>query len=182
MLAGDADRGSSSARSTGSSSSRKEYRGNAEDYFDPRNSYLNEVIDRKLGIPIALSILYAAIADAGWVCRWAWVNLPMHFAPPGHGLRGGAGPVRRPVPRRARSATAPGASELLSQTLAGKPIRLGFEAFHPVQRLDHGRPDAPEPEGESTWSAKRVRRGPARRPPPRRHAAATTRSSSATGG
>jgi regulator of sirC expression with transglutaminase-like and TPR domain len=34
------------------------YRGNAEDYYDPRNSYLNEVIDRRTGIPITLSVLY----------------------------------------------------------------------------------------------------------------------------
>jgi regulator of sirC expression with transglutaminase-like and TPR domain len=34
------------------------YWGNTEDYYDPRNSYLNEVIDRKTGIPITLSILY----------------------------------------------------------------------------------------------------------------------------
>ena len=34
------------------------YWGNADDYYDPRNSYLNEVIDRKTGIPITLSILY----------------------------------------------------------------------------------------------------------------------------
>src|SRR6187455_1048410 len=34
------------------------YRGNTEDYYDPRNSYLNEVLDRKTGIPITLSILY----------------------------------------------------------------------------------------------------------------------------
>ena len=32
--------------------------GNAEDYYDPRNSYLNEVIDRRTGIPITLSIVY----------------------------------------------------------------------------------------------------------------------------
>ena len=32
--------------------------GNAEDYYDPRNSYLNEVLDRTTGIPISLSILY----------------------------------------------------------------------------------------------------------------------------
>jgi regulator of sirC expression with transglutaminase-like and TPR domain len=32
--------------------------GNTDDYYDPRNSYLNEVIDRKTGIPISLSILY----------------------------------------------------------------------------------------------------------------------------
>jgi regulator of sirC expression with transglutaminase-like and TPR domain len=34
------------------------YWGNTEDYYDPRNSYLNEVLDRKIGIPISLSILY----------------------------------------------------------------------------------------------------------------------------
>lgn len=34
------------------------FRGNTEDYYDPRNSFLNEVLDRKLGIPITLSIVY----------------------------------------------------------------------------------------------------------------------------
>lgn len=36
--------------------------GNTENYYDPRNSYLNEVIDRHTGIPISLSLLYLAIA------------------------------------------------------------------------------------------------------------------------
>jgi regulator of sirC expression with transglutaminase-like and TPR domain len=34
------------------------YWGNTEDYYDPRNSYLNEVIERRTGIPITMSILY----------------------------------------------------------------------------------------------------------------------------
>ena len=34
------------------------YWGNTDDYYDPRNSYLNEVMERKTGIPITLSILY----------------------------------------------------------------------------------------------------------------------------
>jgi regulator of sirC expression with transglutaminase-like and TPR domain len=34
------------------------YWGNTDDYYDPRNSYLNEVIERRTGIPITLSILY----------------------------------------------------------------------------------------------------------------------------
>jgi regulator of sirC expression with transglutaminase-like and TPR domain len=34
------------------------YTGNSEEYYDPRNSYLNEVIDRRTGIPITLSVLY----------------------------------------------------------------------------------------------------------------------------
>jgi regulator of sirC expression with transglutaminase-like and TPR domain len=37
------------------------YWGNTDDYYDPRNSYLNEVIDRKTGAPITLSILYMEV-------------------------------------------------------------------------------------------------------------------------
>jgi regulator of sirC expression with transglutaminase-like and TPR domain len=37
------------------------YRGNSEAYYDPRNSYLNEVIDRRTGIPITLAVLYIAL-------------------------------------------------------------------------------------------------------------------------
>jgi regulator of sirC expression with transglutaminase-like and TPR domain len=37
-------------------------RGNSEDYYDPRNSYLNEVFDRRLGIPITLSVIYMEVA------------------------------------------------------------------------------------------------------------------------
>ena len=34
------------------------YTGNTKDYYDPRNSYLNEVMDRRMGIPITLAVLY----------------------------------------------------------------------------------------------------------------------------
>jgi regulator of sirC expression with transglutaminase-like and TPR domain len=34
------------------------FSGNPDDYYDPRNSFLNDVLDRKLGIPISLSVLY----------------------------------------------------------------------------------------------------------------------------
>jgi regulator of sirC expression with transglutaminase-like and TPR domain len=40
------------------------FRGNRDDYFDPRNSCLNDVLDRKLGIPISLAILYLDLAEA----------------------------------------------------------------------------------------------------------------------
>jgi regulator of sirC expression with transglutaminase-like and TPR domain len=36
--------------------------GNDEDYDDPRNSYLNDVLDRKVGIPITLSLVYQEVA------------------------------------------------------------------------------------------------------------------------
>ena len=37
------------------------FRGNREDYYDPRNSYLNEVLERRTGIPITLSLVYLAV-------------------------------------------------------------------------------------------------------------------------
>jgi regulator of sirC expression with transglutaminase-like and TPR domain len=37
-------------------------RGNRDDYYDPRNSFLNDVLDRKLGIPITLSVVYMDVA------------------------------------------------------------------------------------------------------------------------
>lgn len=38
------------------------FRGNREHYFDPKNSFLNEVLERKTGIPISLSVLYIEVA------------------------------------------------------------------------------------------------------------------------
>lgn len=37
------------------------FRGNDEEYYDPRNSFLNEVIDRRIGIPITLCIIYMEV-------------------------------------------------------------------------------------------------------------------------
>lgn len=54
------------------------YSGNADHYYDPRNSYLNEVLDRRTGIPITLSILYL---ELGWRVGLALegVSFPGHF-------------------------------------------------------------------------------------------------------
>jgi regulator of sirC expression with transglutaminase-like and TPR domain len=41
---------------------KEQFRGNEEEYDDPRNSYLNDVLDRKLGIPISLSVIYVEVA------------------------------------------------------------------------------------------------------------------------
>src|SRR5256886_413154 len=37
------------------------FRGNAEDYYDPRNSFLNDVLDRRTGIPISLSVVFIEV-------------------------------------------------------------------------------------------------------------------------
>jgi regulator of sirC expression with transglutaminase-like and TPR domain len=54
------------------------FQGNTEEYYDPKNSYLNEVIDRKTGIPITLSLLYASLAERVGL-EMSGVNLPAHF-------------------------------------------------------------------------------------------------------
>jgi regulator of sirC expression with transglutaminase-like and TPR domain len=54
------------------------YQGNEKDYYDPRNSFLNEVVERKLGIPITLSLLTIEVARRLGV-RLEGVGFPGHF-------------------------------------------------------------------------------------------------------
>jgi regulator of sirC expression with transglutaminase-like and TPR domain len=55
------------------------FHGNREHFFDPKNSFLNEVLDRKTGIPISLSVLYMEVAQR--------IGLPLHGVGfPGHFL------------------------------------------------------------------------------------------------
>lgn len=54
------------------------FKGNRADYYDPRNSYLPDVLDRKLGIPIALSIVYIEVARRAGL-RLRGIGLPGHF-------------------------------------------------------------------------------------------------------
>ena len=54
------------------------YAGNRDDYYDPRNSFLNDVIDRRIGIPITLSILYVEIGRRVGV-NLQGVSFPGHF-------------------------------------------------------------------------------------------------------
>jgi len=54
------------------------FHGNADDYYDPRNSFLNDVLDRRSGIPISLALVLTE------VCRRAGVeargiSFPGHF-------------------------------------------------------------------------------------------------------
>lgn len=38
------------------------FQGNTDDYYDPKNNFLNQVLDKKKGIPITLSIIYVEVA------------------------------------------------------------------------------------------------------------------------
>jgi regulator of sirC expression with transglutaminase-like and TPR domain len=54
------------------------FSGNQQDYYDPRNSYLNDVLDRKLGIPISLGVIQMELARRMGV-PLEGVSFPGHF-------------------------------------------------------------------------------------------------------
>jgi regulator of sirC expression with transglutaminase-like and TPR domain len=54
------------------------FSGNREHYDDPRNSFLNEVLDRRTGIPISLAVIYLEVARRAGL-RVDGVNFPGHF-------------------------------------------------------------------------------------------------------
>ncbi|MFQ5920120.1 MAG: SirB1 family protein [Thermoplasmata archaeon] len=53
-------------------------RGNEDDYYDPRNSFLGEVLGRKTGLPITLSLVYIEAGRRAGL-RLAGVGFPGHF-------------------------------------------------------------------------------------------------------
>lgn len=89
--------------------------GNTEAYYDPRNSFLNDVLDRRRGIPITLSVVYL---EVGWR-----VGLPLAgISLPGHFLVRYAGE----------------AINLLLDPFAGGTIRFEDEAQHLLDRVYGG--------------------------------------------
>ena len=54
------------------------FRGNREDYYDPRNSFLNEVLRRRFGIPITLSLVYIEVGKRLGM-PLVGVGMPGHF-------------------------------------------------------------------------------------------------------
>ena len=54
------------------------FSGNEREYYDPRNSFLNEVLDRKLGIPITLAVLYIEVGRRIGLALHG-VSFPGHF-------------------------------------------------------------------------------------------------------
>ncbi len=54
------------------------FRGNREDYYDPRNSFLSDVVRRRTGLPITLSLVYIEVARRIGA-PLVGVGLPAHF-------------------------------------------------------------------------------------------------------
>jgi regulator of sirC expression with transglutaminase-like and TPR domain len=56
----------------------EKFQGNRSHYYDPRNSFLNEVLDRRLGIPITLSIVYIEVGRRAELPFYG-IGFPGHF-------------------------------------------------------------------------------------------------------
>ncbi|MGQ0752822.1 MAG: SirB1 family protein [Betaproteobacteria bacterium] len=54
------------------------FSGNTADYYDPRNCFLNDVIERRLGIPITLSVVYIEVGRRIGLALHG-VSFPAHF-------------------------------------------------------------------------------------------------------
>ncbi|HEX2713711.1 MAG TPA: transglutaminase-like domain-containing protein [Candidatus Acidoferrales bacterium] len=54
------------------------FHGNRDDYYDPRNSFLNDVLDRRTGIPITLSLVYIHVGRGAGL-NLVGVGMPGHF-------------------------------------------------------------------------------------------------------
>jgi len=54
------------------------FHGNQDDYYDPRNSFLNDVLERRLGIPITLAVVYVEVGRRAGL-PMDGVGFPAHF-------------------------------------------------------------------------------------------------------
>jgi regulator of sirC expression with transglutaminase-like and TPR domain len=54
------------------------FRGNSQEYYDPRNSWLDQVLERRTGIPITLAVVLLEVARRGGVSLRG-VSFPSHF-------------------------------------------------------------------------------------------------------
>jgi regulator of sirC expression with transglutaminase-like and TPR domain len=103
------------------------FRGNVQDYYDPDNSYLNRVIDRRLGLPITLSVVTMAVAGRAGLAAHG-VGLPGHFV-----VKATDG--RQEVifdPFHGGQVLTPCDCELLVQQVTGQPFTATKELLGPL--------------------------------------------------
>lgn len=105
------------------------FRGNTEEYYDPRNSFLNDVVDRGLGIPITLSIVYMEVGRR--------VGMPLQgVGMPGHFIMKYAEPeedIYIDPFNRGRMLSRQACEELIQQ-LYGEPVPFHETFLAPVSK------------------------------------------------
>jgi regulator of sirC expression with transglutaminase-like and TPR domain len=112
------------------------FRGNTQEYYDPRNSYLNEVLDRRTGIPITLSVVAMAVGSRAGL-EVVGVGLPGHFV----AKAAGDGEEALFDPFHGGRRLTPDECEQLVAQVTGQPFRAGAAALraaspgHIVQRM-----------------------------------------------
>jgi regulator of sirC expression with transglutaminase-like and TPR domain len=103
------------------------FKGNRADYYDPRNSFLSDVLDRRMGIPISLSLVLVEVGRR--------IGLPMEgIGLPGHfitGVRLDDAPILLDPFHGGAILTPEACRELVSKAL-GKRVRLTEASFAPV--------------------------------------------------
>lgn len=57
---------------------RERFRGNGDDYFDPKNSFINDVLERRVGIPITLTLVWVEVARRAGI-QASGAAFPGHF-------------------------------------------------------------------------------------------------------
>jgi regulator of sirC expression with transglutaminase-like and TPR domain len=103
------------------------FAGDRSDYFDPRNSHLNEVLDRRLGIPITLSLVFIEVGRRLGL-QMEGIGLPGHFIT---GARIGGEQVLLDPFNRGAVLTVEACGQVVRQAL-GRAVRLRPEHFAPV--------------------------------------------------
>lgn len=105
------------------------FRGNAGEYYDPRNSFLNDVLDRRLGIPITLALVLIEVGRR--------LGLHIHgIGLPGHFIVGFKGDRCRMLldPFNGGAILTPEGCQDVVSRLLGRPVELQDEHFAPVTK------------------------------------------------
>lgn len=103
------------------------FRGNTQSYYDPANSYLNQVLDRRIGIPLTLSAVAIAVATRAGL-DVVGVGLPGHFI--AKAIDDGEEVLFDPF-HGGRLLT-PEQCEILVEQVTGQPFAVTSEALRPL--------------------------------------------------
>src|SRR5215471_14644399 len=103
------------------------FRGNQQDYYEARNSYLNDVLDRRTGIPITLSAVAMAVGRRAGL-HIAGVGLPGHFV--AKAVKGDEEVLFDPF--HGGRALTPEKCRRLVEQATGMPFEVDRQALQPV--------------------------------------------------